>query len=210
MKALLYKDFISIKKPIIILFIILSGIAYYFYLENQIYLLPLFFILLPVIILGMLFGSDSQDHIDNYLVPSPVKRSTIVLSRYTIVWLLSAVAVVLALLMPLLAKKNPLILPWYLIAPGIFLLTSFISAIQLPLIYRFNENNARLIFLVLYFISFAFFSSIASNKEWLVLKLQAGFGINLLYLSLILTALAILLNAISYLISCIIYMKKEF
>lgn len=210
MKALLYKDFISIKKPIIILFIILSGISYYFYLENQIYLLPLFFILLPVIILGMLFGSDSQDHIDKYLVPSPVKRSTIVLSRYTIVWLLSAVAVVLALLMPLLAKENPLILPWYLIAPGIFLLTSFISAIQLPLIYRFNENNARLIFLVLYFISFAFFSSISSNKEWLVLKLQAVFGINLLYLSLILTALAILLNAISYLISCIIYMKKEF
>lgn len=210
MRALLYKDFIALKKPFLLLIIVFSFISYYFYKENQIYILPLFFILLPVIILGMLFGSDSQDNTDQYLIPSPLKRSTIVLGRYLIVWLLSVIATILALLISILVDENPIFLPWYLIVPGMFLLASFISAIQLPLIYRFTENNARLIFFVLYFISFAFFSSIASNKEWLLSKLQTGFGFNIVHLSIGLALFAVILNGISYLISSKIYLKKEF
>lgn len=53
------------------------------------------------------FGSDSQAHIDKYLVPSPVKKSTIVLSRYTIVWLLQ---LQLFLLVMPVSEKKPLIL----------------------------------------------------------------------------------------------------
>lgn len=210
MRALLYKDLISLKKPLIILLIVLGLISFYFYTEDQIHLLPLFFILLPVIIIGMLFGSDAQAQIDKYLVPSPVKRSTIVLSRYVIIWVLAAIATILALAMPLLTEENPLYLPWYLMAPGMFLLASFISVIQLPLIYRFSESNARLIFFILYFVAVAFFSSIASNKEWLVSRLQSGFGFNRLYISVDLTIVTILVNGISYLVSRLIYQNKDF
>ena len=211
MKALLYKDFIAIKKALLLTLVILAVIAFYFYKEDQIYLLPLFFILLPVIILGMLFGADSQDQLDHYLVPSPVKRSTIVLSRYVIVWFMSTLAVILALMMPWLTKgNNPLALDWILLVPGIFLMTSFISAVQLPLMYRFGEAKARLIFVGLYFVTFAFFASIASNKEWLVAKLQAGFNLDSRYLALILAAASILVNGISYLCSRMIYEKREF
>ncbi|MDY5836464.1 MAG: ABC-2 transporter permease [Eubacteriales bacterium] len=210
MKALLYKDLIALKKALILMLVILALIAFYFYKEGQIYLLPLFFILLPVIILGMLFGTDSQDRLDHYLVPSPVKRSTIVLSRYVIVWFMSTLAVILTLVMPWLTQENPLALDWFLLIPGIFLMTSFISAVQLPLMYRFGETKARLIFVGLYFVTFAFFSSIASNKEWLVAKLQAGFSLDSRYLALILTAVAILVNGISYLCSRGIYEKREF
>lgn len=210
MKALLYKDFIALKKALLLMLVILAVIAFYFYKEGQVYLLPLFFILLPVIILGMLFGADSQDRLDHYLVPSPVKRSTIVLSRYVIVWFMSTLAVILSLVMAWLAQDNPLVLDWFLLVPGIFLMTSFISAVQLPLMYRFGEAKARLIFVGLYFITFAFFSSIASNKEWIVAKLQAGFSLGSRYLALILTAVAILVNGISYLCSRGIYEKREF
>ena len=210
MKALLYKDFIALKKVLILMLVILAVIAFYFYKEGQVYLLPLFFILLPVIILGMLFGADSQDRLDHYLVPSPVKRSTIVLSRYVIVWLMSTLAVILSLFMPCLTQDNPLALDWFLLVPGIFLMTSFISAVQLPLMYRFGEAKSRLIFVGLYFVTFAFFSSIASNKEWLVAKLQAGFNLDSRYLALILAATAILVNGISYLCSRVIYEKREF
>lgn len=211
MKALLYKDFIALKKALFLMLAILAVIAFYFYKEGQVYLLPLFFILLPVIILGMLFGADSQDRLDHYLVPSPVKRSTIVLSRYVIVWLMSTLAVILSLVMPWLTKgNNPLALDWFLLVPGIFLMTSFISAVQLPLMYRFGETKARLIFVGLYFITFAFFSSIASNKEWIVAKLQAGFNLDSRYLALALAAAAILVNGISYLCSRVIYEKREF
>lgn len=210
MKALLYKDFIALKKALLLMLVILAVIAFYFYKEGQVYLLPLFFILLPVIILGMLFGADSQDRLDHYLVPSPVKRSTIVLSRYVVVWFMSTLAVILSLVMPWLTQNNPLVLDWFLLVPGIFLMTSFISAVQLPLMYRFGEAKARLIFVGLYFVTFAFFSSIASNKEWIVAKLQAGFNLDSRYLALILATAAILVNEISYLCSRVIYEKREF
>lgn len=209
MRAILYKDFISLKKVLILMLIALSFISYYFYRENQIYLLPLFFIFLPVIILGMLFASDSLDHVEKYLVASPIKRSTIVLSRYVIVWALSGFATLLTLLIPLLTRENPLHLPWYLMAPGMFLLTSIVYAIQLPLIYLFNENSARFIFAIIYFITFAFFSSIASNKEWLIVRLQSILQRNVLYISVGVALATILVNVISYLISKAIYQKKE-
>ena len=210
MKALLYKDFVALKKALLLMLVILVVIAFYFYKEGQVYLLPLFFILLPVIILGMLFGADNQDRLDHYLVPSPVKRSTIVLSRYAVVWFMSTLAVILSLVMPWLTQDNPLALDWFLIVPGTFLMTSFISAVQLPLMYRFGEAKARLIFVGLYFVTFAFFSSIASNKEWLVAKLQAGFNLDSRYLALALAAAAILVNGISYFCSKVIYEKREF
>ena len=210
MKALLYKDFVALKKALLLMLVILAVIAFYFYKEGQVYLLPLFFILLPVIILGMLFGADNQDRLDHYLVPSPVKRSTIVLSRYVIVWFMSTLAVILSLVMPWLTQDNPLALDWFLIVPGTFLMTSFISAVQLPLMYRFGEAKARLIFVGLYFVTFAFFSSIASNKEWLVAKLQAGFNLDSRYLALALAAAAILVNGISYFCSKVIYEKRGF
>ncbi len=209
MKALLYKDFIALKKALLLMLVILVVIAFYFYKEGQVYLLPLFFILLPVIILGMLFGADSQDRLDHYLVPSPVKRSTIVLSRYVVVWFMSTLAVILSLVMPWLTQNNPLALDWFLLVPGIFLMTSFISAVQLPLMYRFGETKARLIFVGLYFVTFAFFSSVASNKVWIVAKLQTGFNLDSHYLALILAAAAILVNGISYLCSRGIYEKRE-
>lgn len=210
MKALLYKDFIALKKALLLMLVFLAVIAFHFYKEGQVYLLPLFFILLPVIILGMLFGADSQDRLDHYLVPSPVKRSTIVLSRYVIVWLMSTLAIILSLVMPWLTQDNPLVLDWFLLVPGIFLMTSFISAVQLPLMYRFGETKARLIFVGLYFVTFAFFSSIASNKEWIVAMLRAGFDLDSRYLALILAVAAILVNGISYLCSRIVYEKREF
>lgn len=210
MKALLYKDFIAIKKALLLMLVILVVIAFYFYKEGQVYLLPLFFILLPIIILGMLFSADSQDQLDHYLVPSPVKRSTIVLSRYVVVWFMSTLAVILSLVMPWLTQDNPLSLDWFLLVPGTFLMTSFISAVQLPLMYRFGEAKARLIFVGLYFVTFVFFSSISSNKEWIVAKLQAGFNLDSRYLALALAAAALLVNGTSYYCSKVIYEKREF
>lgn len=210
MKALLYKDFVALKKVLPLKLAILAVIDFYFYKEGQIYLLPFFFIMLPTIILSMLFGADSQDRLDHYLVPSPVKRSMIVLSRYVVVWFMSTLAVILSLVMPWLTQDNPLALDWFLLVPGIFLMTSLISAVQLPLMYRFGEAKARLIFVGLYFVIFAFFSSISSNKEWLVAKLQAGFNLDSRYLALILAAAAILVNGISYLCSRAIYEQREF
>lgn len=68
MKALIYKDLISIKNALLIQFIIIIALGIYFYKENQLVLIPLFFILVPVIILGMLFGMDNQYSTNKYLI----------------------------------------------------------------------------------------------------------------------------------------------
>lgn len=74
MKALIYKDLISIKNALLLQFAVIIGLGIYFYKENQLVLIPLFFILIPIILLGMVFGIDNQYSTDKYLISSGISR----------------------------------------------------------------------------------------------------------------------------------------
>ncbi len=52
MKALIYKDFISTKKSMGLMAIIMIAMGYYFHKENQLALLPFTFALIPTIFWG--------------------------------------------------------------------------------------------------------------------------------------------------------------
>lgn len=209
MRALLYKDFIAVRKPMALMALILTVIGFYFYKEGQIALFPLVFILLPVILLGMLFGADVPSKFDHYIIASPLRRSTVVLSRYLLLWILAISGALLAVLIFAFDKNSPFRLAWYLVAPSMLLLASFIAAIELPLMYRFGEAQARIIFVGLYFLTFALFSSVASNKEWIIEKLRAGFAMDGRLLGLLIAVLTIAINALSFSFARSIYEKKE-
>lgn len=55
-------------------------VGFYTVRQGNVMALPLMFILVPLILLGMLWGSDTQSNVDQYIIPGPVKRRTIVLS----------------------------------------------------------------------------------------------------------------------------------
>lgn len=210
MKALIYKDFVSLKKSLHLLIIILTVVAIFSYSEGNLMIFPLIFILIPVILLGMLFGVDVQSKVDHYIVPAPVTRQAIVASRYALVWLLAGIGSALAVLIILTRDSGVSILPWYMVLPGMMLLITLISLIQIPLMYRFGADRARLIFVIIYFAVFGLFSFFGSSQELLANLMRQVMQMNTVVLSLILTAVTIILNGLSYAISVAIYQKLEF
>ncbi len=209
MKALIYKDLISIKNALLLQFVIIIGLGIYFYKENQLVLIPLFFILIPIIVLGMVFGIDNQYSTDKYLISSGISRKKIVFSRYTIIWFMSLFAMALSFLVGF--NKNPLTkeIPLILILSSLFFITSIVGVVELPLMYKFGAEKARLVFVILYFLVFAFFSTISSNKEWLLEYVNKGLTMDKTLLSLIIFAITIIVHSISVFISIKIFENKE-
>lgn len=209
MKALIYKDLISIKNALLLQFVIIVGLGIYFYKENQLVLIPLFFILVPVILLGMVFGIDNQYSTDKYLISSGISRKKIVFSRYTIIWFMSLFAMALSFVVGF--NKNPLTkeIPLILLISSLFFITSIVGVVELPLMYKFGAEKARLVFVILYFVVFAFFSTISSNKEWLLEYVNKGLTMDKTLLSLIIFAITIIVHSISVFISIKIFENKE-
>lgn len=209
MKALIYKDLISIKNALLLQFAVIIGLGIYFYKENQLVLIPLFFILIPIILLGMVFGIDNQYSTDKYLISSGISRKKIVFSRYTIIWFMSLFAMALSFVVGF--NKNPLTkeIPLILILSSLFFITSIVGVVELPLMYKFGAEKARLVFVILYFLVFAFFSTISSNKEWLLEYVNKGLTMDKTLLSLIIFAITIIVHTISVFISIKIFENKE-
>lgn len=209
MKALIYKDLISIKNALLLQFVIIIGLGIYFYKENQLVLIPLFFILIPIILLGMVFGIDNQYSTDKYLISSGISRKKIVFSRYTIIWVMSLFAMALSFVVGF--NKNPLTkeIPLILLISSLFFITSIVGVVELPLMYKFGAEKARLVFVILYFVVFAFFSTISSNKEWILEYVNKGLTMDKTLLSLIIFAITIIVHALSIFISIKIFENKE-
>ena len=209
MKALIYKDLISVKQALILKIVVILALAVYFYEEKQLVLIPLFFILIPIILLGMVFGIDNQYSTNKYLISSGISRKKIVFSRYTIIWFMSLFAIALSFVVGF--NKNPLTkeIPLILILSSLFFVTSIVGVVELPLMYKFGAEKARLVFVILYFLVFAFFSTISSNKEWLLEYVNKGLTMDKTLLSLIIFAITIIVHALSVFISIKIFENKE-
>ena len=209
MKALIYKDLISIKNALLLQFVVIIGLGIYFYKENQLVLIPLFFILIPIILLGMVFGIDNQYSTDKYLISSGISRKKIVFSRYTIIWFMSLFFFFFSFVVGF--NKNPLTkeIPLILILSSLFFITSIVGVVELPLMYKFGAEKARLVFVILYFLVFAFFSTISSNKEWLLEYVNKGLTMDKTLWSLIIFAITIIVHTISVFISIKIFENKE-
>lgn len=209
MKALIYKDLISIKNALLLQFVIIIALGIYFYKENQLVLIPLFFILIPIILLGMVFGIDNQYSTNKYLISSGISRKKIVFSRYAIIWFMSLFTMALSFIVGF--NKNPLTkeIPLILILSSLFFITSIVGVVELPLMYKFGAEKARLVFVILYFLVFAFFSTVSSNKEWLLEYVNKGLTMDKTLLSLIIFAITIIVHSISVFISIKIFENKE-
>lgn len=210
MKALIYKDFVSIKKSLILMGIIIFAMCFYFYYEGQILLTPTFFVLIPIILLGMVFGTDSQDNVNKYLIAMGFDRKKIVISRYFIVWIMVAFALILTSFLGF--SENPLTknISKGLILSLVFFLTSIMSLIQLPLMYKFGAEKSRLIFVLMYFAVFIFFSAVSSNREIFLKYLNKGLSMDQNLLAIFIFIGTVLVNIVSLYASFKIFENKEF
>ena len=205
MKALIYKDFTTTKTSIGLMTVIMAAIAFVFNNEGQLEFFPLTFILLPTILLGILFGVDSESHIDKYLISTGIGKEKIVGSRYAFVWILSIFALIVSLIIGY--RVN---MPIALYCASVLFFSNFIALVQLPLMYKFGEEKSRMIFVLFYFIIFGSFSYFGANKEKLLDLINLGVSLNKNILALGLLILTILLSFLSFKISTGIYKAKEF
>ncbi|NLI72514.1 MAG: ABC-2 transporter permease [Bacteroidales bacterium] len=211
MIALIYKDLVALRKALFSLVFIIFIVGFITVRQGNIMTLPLMFILVPLILLGMLWGSDTKSNVDQYIIPGPVTRRTIVLSRYVFVWIVAVIGTLFTILLKLFLRDGILLeIPWYLIAVTMPLLVTAISMIQLPLMYKFGAEKARLIFVVLYFVVFALFSYIGSNKELIAKFMDKLILLDLKIIGLAVMGVTLLLNIVSFALSTTIYTKKEF
>lgn len=211
MNALIYKDLVALKKTSLLSLVILAVVCFIGIQQRAVLMLPFIFVLIPVILLGILFGSDVQSKVDSYIIPGPVRRNTIVLSRYAFVWLIALIGILFTMLLKIFSGDGSLqAIPWHLIVAAMSLLTTLISAIQIPLMYKFGAEQGRLVFVVLYFMIFALFTYLGGKKEFILQLMNTLQNMNVSIMSLAVIAITLVINAISYAIAVAIYAGKEF
>ena len=211
MNALIYKDLVALKKTSLLSLVILAVVCFIGIQQRAVLMLPFIFVLIPVILLGILFGSDVQSKVDSYIIPGPIRRNTIVLSRYAFVWLIALIGILFTMLLKIFSGDGSLqAIPWHLIVAAMSLLTTLISAIQIPLMYKFGAEQGRLVFVVLYFMIFALFTYLGSKKEFILELMNALQNTNVGIVSLAVIAVTLIINAGSYAITAVIYAGKEF
>ena len=108
-------------------------------------------------------------------------------------------------------NKNPLTkeIPLILILSSLFFITSIVGVVELPLMYKFGAEKARLIFVILYFIVFAFFSTVSSNKERLLEYINKGLSMDKTILTLLIFVTTIIIHLLSIFSSIKIFENKE-
>lgn len=210
MKALLYKDFISIKKTLLLMGVLVLIIGIYSYTQKQLIAFPMIFLMIPLILMGTLFGADNRSHTSVYLVPAPVSRTTIVLSRYACGWFFAALGALVSILISIWAPDQALPLPSYFVAVVLLFTITSITAIQLPLLFKFNKDQAQILFVILYFIIFAGFSWLGPKLKDLFQASEPFAGLPISILTLGLLTLTIIMNFLSVGVSINIFKKKEF
>lgn len=209
MKALLYKDFLTVKRGLFLVTLLVALIGGYSFMEKKLLVFPMVFVLLPMILIGMLFGNDRLNKMDAYLIPTPISRKVVVLSRFAFVWIIAGIGIMVSILLTALAPEQMLSLPWHLIVSALLFLITVITAIQLPLMYRFDEDKARIVFVILYFLLFAFFSWAGPKIEPFALSERLA-SVPITWISLGLFLLTLLCNALSFGLSYQIYDHQEF
>ena len=208
MKALIYKDLISIKKYYVFIAMLIVLIAGYEYREGRIMLSSGFFILIPIALINALFDVDIKSNADKYIVGMGIEKRKIVLSRYLIIWIFAGLAVLIGLL-GRLKVNNPNLFSINLLIPIIILSSSLIPLIQIPLMYKFGNQTARMVFMFVYIFIFILVNYFWKNEDLVINFLQENLVIGKNHVGLVILLLALVLNIISLIISIKIYENKE-
>ena len=208
MKALIYKDLISIKKYFLLIAMLIVLIAGYEYREGQLMLSSGFFILIPIALLNALFDVDIKSNADKYIVGMGIEKRKIVLSRYLIIWIFVGLAVLIGLL-GRLKVNNPNLFSINILIPIIILSSSLIPLIQIPLMYKFGNQTARMVFMFVYIFIFILVNYFWKNEDLVINFLQENLVIGKNHVGLVILLLALALNIISLIISIKIYENKE-
>ncbi len=201
MKGLLIKDLINLKSTARLFLTFLGVFVILILTTGELGSYSLSIVILSAMLPFTTVALDERAKWDRTALCAPVKRSTLVLSKYVLGLLLLLVALFAGFLLGLLGGEKPSALYDQLFLLGIS--SVLILCIMLPLMFRFGAEKGRIAVMLIMAALFA--ASFAFNLD-IVLPGRA----QLMDYALILLASAIAAFALSALWSIRIYSKKEF
>ena len=99
MKALIYKDFLGVKKIFIFLYLLTAVLGIYFIKMDRFFILLMYFVIVPIRLISTLFEIDNNYLVDRYLIASGFSRRKIVVSRYVFLWIITLVSLLISLML---------------------------------------------------------------------------------------------------------------
>ena len=208
MKALIYKDIISVKRYFLLIGILVIFMVGYEFKKDLLMLSTGFFILIPIALINGLFDVDIKSNNDKYIVGMGIDKRKIVLSRYFIIWIFAGLAVLIGLI-GRLKVNNSNVFSIKLLIAIIILSSTLIPLMQIPLMYKFGSQTARTVFIFIYLFIFMIVNYLWENEELVINFLQENLVIGKNHVVLVILLIALVLNAISLIASIKIYENKE-
>lgn len=208
MKALIYKDIISVKRYFLLIGILVIFMVGYEFKKDLLMLSTGFFILIPIALINGLFDVDIKSNNDKYIVGMGIDKRKIVLSRYFIIWIFAGLAVLIGLI-GRLKVNNSNVFSIKLLIAIIILSSTLIPLMQIPLMYKFGSQTARTVFIFIYLFIFMIVNYLWENEELVINFLQENLVIGKNHVGLVILLIALVLNAISLIASIKIYENKE-
>lgn len=209
MRALIYKDFLGVKKILIFLYLLTTVLGIYFIKMDRFSILLMYFVIIPIRLISALFEIDNNYLVDRYLIASGFSRRKIVISRYVFLWLITLVSLLISLALIFFLKVKIENLGLVLFISILIVASEFISLIEIPLMYKLGANRTKQLTSISYLLGFAIFILVGKNKENLGRFLLGNLSFSENTLAFAIVIFIILLNLVDLLVSFKIFDNKE-
>lgn len=208
MKALLYKDLVSAKFSYLISLILIIVISFFSVGQGEPMMIPLIFMLVPVIISGISFAIEEKEDTAKFIFITPVSRNTYVISKYVIGIFCSLLAVLFTLILAFSGKidKNAV---WLIVAASIAV-PGIISAIQLPFLFKFGAEKGRFLMAIAYMLIFVAATALGNESGKIMQLIQKFAASDMRLIGLIIIGISVLIYIASILISQRIIQNNEY
>ena len=164
MIALIIKDIASLKKTLILSFLLCLGLSIYAVYSDALIIIPLICAFMPLILNSIAFGYEVQSGFEQFAFSLPIKKSSYVFSKLFFAFVFSLLASIVIFIFLMFEDKlsiNKIIL----LSIIAFILVNTLPAIQLPFVLKFGAEKGRIIVTLTFLIIFAISNLLKDELE---------------------------------------------
>lgn len=206
MTALIIKDIATLKKTLLLSFVICIALSVYAIYSKTLIMIPLMCAFMPLILNSIAFGYDVQSKFEQFAFSMPIKKSSYVFSKLFFAFAFSLVASIIIFIY--LFTEGSLGLDKIIILSLLSIVSiNLLPAIQLPFILKFGAEKGRIIVMITFLIIFAI-SNFLKEKLGIIPNLFSLYSFKMTTIGIIVLFLIVL--GISIKISIKIMEKKQY
>ncbi|WP_416334421.1 ABC-2 transporter permease [Anaerococcus sp. DFU013_CI05] len=209
MTALIMKDIASLRRALILSFLLCLGLGIYAIYSDVLIMIPLLCAFMPLTLNAIAFGSEFQSGFDQFAFSLPIEKRSYVFSKLFFPFVFSLLASI-SVLVFLMIENNLGLDKIILLSIITFVLVNTLPAIQLIFVLKFGSEKGRLISAVTFFIIFAL-SNLLKEELGFLEKLANIFSkYSFTGISLLIILVLFIIFGIAVKISVNIMQKKEY